>query len=517
MKANGAVSILAVAVSLLATCTAWGRVIYVDDDAPTGGSGASWARAYRFLQDALAEADGSKPPVEVRVAQGIYKPDRSSAHPDGTGNRHASFILLDDVAIKGGFAGIGASDPDARDIALYETVLSGDLAGDDVPVLDPCDLLTEPTRADNSSAVVKAGACSRSTILDGFTITSGNAMGPRDRVGAGAGLYLSGAVDASCCPSVVDCTFSGNRSFSGGAIAVSSAYPEITACKFVQNAVVGEGGAMSILHAFRPLSSTCQFVIEGCTFSNNWAGDTGGAIRGWDLPSGIESCSFMRNHARMGGAIYADSSNEPVNTVNCQFIDNVADLAGGAIYFVYENGVNMTSCTLSGNVAPTGRAIGCIEPLRENSPAPSAVITNTILWDGGDEIGISEHVLVDTTYSDVQGNWPGEGNIDSEPLFASQAYWDPNGTPNDPNDDFFVEGDHHLKSQAGRWDPNSQSWVQDDVTSPCIDAGDPNSPIGDEPFPNGGRINMGAYGGTTEASKSYFGESLPEMIVRYCE
>jgi len=56
--------------------------------------------------------------------------------------------------------------------------------------------------------------------------------------------------------------------------------------------------------------------------------------------------------------------------------------------------------------------------------------------------------------------------------------------------------------QAGRWDPNSQTWIQDDVTSPCIDAGDPTSPVGDEPEPNGQRINMGAYGGTQEASLS---------------
>jgi len=55
--------------------------------------------------------------------------------------------------------------------------------------------------------------------------------------------------------------------------------------------------------------------------------------------------------------------------------------------------------------------------------------------------------------------------------------------------------------------------VQDDVTSPCIDAGDPSSPIGFEPFPNGGRINMGAYGGTAEASKSYFGEPLCETVI----
>ena len=53
----------------------------------------------------------------------------------------------------------------------------------------------------------------------------------------------------------------------------------------------------------------------------------------------------------------------------------------------------------------------------------------------------------------------------------------------------------------------------DEVTSPCIDAGDPMSLIGPEPFPNGGIINMGAYGGTVEASKSYFGEPPCETIV----
>lgn len=89
------------------------------------------------------------------------------------------------------------------------------------------------------------------------------------------------------------------------------------------------------------------------------------------------------------------------------------------------------------------------------------------------------------TYSDVQGGWSGEGNIDTDPLFADAA-----------------NGDYHLKSQAGRWDSNSQSWLIDGIISPCIDAGDPSNPVGDEPAPNGNRINVGAYGGTTEASKS---------------
>jgi hypothetical protein len=120
-------------------------------------------------------------------------------------------------------------------------------------------------------------------------------------------------------------------------------------------------------------------------------------------------------------------------------------------------------------------------------------------------------------YSDVEGgldgipignvNW-GPGNIDKDPCFVRLGRWE----YHEP-DWLFFEGDYHLKSQAGRWDPNSESWVKDDVTSPCIDTGDHMSPIGLEPFPNGGRINMGAYAGTTEASKSYFGQPVCETIV----
>jgi hypothetical protein len=85
----------------------------------------------------------------------------------------------------------------------------------------------------------------------------------------------------------------------------------------------------------------------------------------------------------------------------------------------------------------------------------------------------------------VQGGWPGQGNIDADPLFA------------DSN-----SGDYHLKSQAGRWDPDSASWIKDDVTSLCIDAGDPSSDWASELWPHGKRINMGAFGGTTQASMS---------------
>ena len=106
------------------------------------------------------------------------------------------------------------------------------------------------------------------------------------------------------------------------------------------------------------------------------------------------------------------------------------------------------------------------------------------------EIFNGDNSKITITYSNIQnsngtGPWLGEGNFYADPCFADAD-----------------NGDFHLKSQAGRYYSKSKSWVIDDLTSPCIDAGDTNSPIRDEPLPNGDIINMGAYGGTVEASKS---------------
>jgi len=83
----------------------------------------------------------------------------------------------------------------------------------------------------------------------------------------------------------------------------------------------------------------------------------------------------------------------------------------------------------------------------------------------------------------------GPGNIETDPLFADPA-----------------NGDYHLKSRFGRWFPDANAgaggWISDDVTSPCIDAGDPESSYASETLPNFARINIGAYGNTSEASKS---------------
>jgi len=178
--------------------------------------------------------------------------------------------------------------------------------------------------------------------------------------------------------------------------------------------------------------------------------------------------------------------------------------------------VTIMNNTIAGNRArdytgpgePAGGQGGGIRCLSNMGVASSIIRDNR-----PDQMWPHEDPTVQITYTNIEDGWPGVGNIDADPCFAEVGYWDPNGTPDDANDDFWVDGDYHLKSQAGRWDPNVGRWTIDDATSLCIDAGDPMSPIGYEPFPNGGRINMGAYGGTVEASKSYFGEPLCETIV----
>ncbi len=122
-------------------------------------------------------------------------------------------------------------------------------------------------------------------------------------------------------------------------------------------------------------------------------------------------------------------------------------------------------------------------------------------------------------YSDVQGGWEGEGNIDLDPCFAAFGCWVQTVNPGVStvpgySDAIWIDGDYHVKSEAGRWDPMRKDWVLDEVTSPCVDAGDPNSPVADEPEFNGGRINVGAYGGTAEASKSYQVPPVPAPRVR---
>ena len=423
-----------------------GRIVYVDVAAAGAHDGSRWPDAYNHLQDALAIA---LPGDEIRVAQGTYRPDQDSAHPNGTGDATATFKLKNGVVIKGGYAGLGAEDPNARDARLFETVLSGEIGTPDVN--------------DNSYHVVFAptGTC-EVTVLDALTITGGHA---RESDPNGGGMYID------------------------------KSYPTVINCTFTQNCATGQGGGVYNTGGIIPRFS-------GCTFVSNKAYRGGGMANYFCSPS-LTNCTFVSNKAHNGGGMYSLYSNPKL--INCTISNNSAGWYGGGLHNA-GSGMILANCIISGNSAYCGAGImnNSSEPYLSNCTFhanrasiggglfncyTTAILTNCIMR-GGQPDEICDYLDADTlvAYSNVQAGQPGEGegNVDVDPRFADAT-----------------SGDYHLKSQAGRWDPDIQSWVYDSVTSLCIDKGDPLSPVGDEPEPNGDQINMGAYGGTVEASKSY--------------
>ena len=198
--------------------------------------------------------------------------------------------------------------------------------------------------------------------------------------------------------------------------------------------------------------------------------------------------------------MYLGLSGKAWRISHCLVYDNTAEWAGGM--HVLADDVQVTNCTMVDN-----RALdqwGGVMCDRGETRFLQCVFWGNVCDQCGHpdvewaQIGRDDG-CARFDYCCVQG-WTGEfagdGTIDTDPLFADAE-----------------NKDYHLRSQAGRWDPLQGNWVQDEVTSPCIDAGDPSTPIMHEPFPNGGIANMGAYGGTAEASKSWFGVPVCEIIV----
>jgi hypothetical protein len=420
-----------------------GRTTYVDSYATGNDDGSSWSNAFKNLQDALAIA---LPGDEIRVAQGIYKSDQGTGI--NSGDREASFHLKNGVKLKGGYAGAGASDPNLRDIRSFETILSGDLS----------------RRPDSDSyhvVRVAAGVCEAS-VLDGFTITGGYADS-NDENSCGGGIYIDQAH-----PRLIDCSITLNVAADrGGGIYNHRGSPLLTGCTFSENSSL-LGGGMYNRHATPRLSNT-KFVM-------NVASNGGGIYNfGYGEPV-LSFCEFHENSAVIGGGMF----NAVVTALlaNCIFSRNQADWYGGGTHEA-ASATTLLNCTFSSNSAVWGG--GAVHNFQGSRPR----LTNCILWgDTPDEIFVDSGEP-SVSYSNVQGGWYGETNVNSDPNFAEAE-----------------NGDVRLKSQAGRWDPVFLTWVQDNVSSPCIDAGDIDSPIGAEPEPNSGRINMGAFGGTAEASKS---------------
>jgi len=334
-----------------------GNVIYVDADAPCGSGGLCWPDAYKYLQDALAEASAAQKPVEIRVA---------------------------------GYAGSGGADPNTRDLVAYETILSGDLDANDVELagwdwgsID--DFIRSGSRQENSYTVVMGSGTDGTAVLDGFTITGGHASGPilgecpdvDYRYRAGGGMY-----NDSGSPAVVRCTFRWNVAESfygwthggtgccctgdypgvsflpgtcGGGVCNRDSSPTLDECNFEENIAYGAddfsaGGGMFNINS-NPRLINCVFTHNAATgFDNEYHGggmynDRSGVV--------LTNCSFIGNTTIYGGGGGMENVDNSDSTLTrCRFEGNPT---GGMN--IEQSSPTLTDCTFVGNQR-SGLSIG---------------------------------------------------------------------------------------------------------------------------------------------------------------
>jgi len=276
------------------------------------------------------------------------------------------------------------------------------------------------------------------------------------------------------------------------------------------NGYADQGAGIRIRITFggrgEPQTGPVKCRILNCIITRNTAADDGGGV--WILASSptITNCTITDNKSRSGGGICCYESDAVIT--NCIFSGNSVGYCGGAIYNSRGN-LSLGNATVTENSAKSrGGALYC-----DYSGKPT--VNNSILYSNtapsGPEIALDSYyrdpspLNLAVSYSNVRGGLPaiynlggaaiswGPGNIDAELFFV------------DANN-----GDYHLKSRGWRWDAWRRTWTWDTVTSRCIDAGDPDAPLRDELLfvpvdPTGYwganlRIDMGAYGGTAEAS-----------------
>jgi predicted outer membrane repeat protein len=262
---------------------------------------------------------------------------------------------------------------------------------------------------------------------------------------------------------LTNCIFNSNSAGSGGGIESHNSNLILTNCIFTENSAVYGGGGIR--------NEFCSSILTDCTFKHNYAGWSGG-VGNYYSNSTIRNCIFSGNSAHTDGGGMNNSESHIVQT-NCIYSGNSAIYGGGL--FSKDNMISiLTNCTFAENIAGYGGGIyyGNMPSPPPGPPSPPPpyppplyenIINNCILWGNeatdGSQIFFAPYSFASVSYSDVQGDWTGEGNINADPYFIGLGYWADVNDPNilvEPNDPaaIWVDGDYHLR-----------------VGSPCIDAG----------------------------------------------
>ncbi|AFM03444.1 HYR domain-containing protein [Bernardetia litoralis DSM 6794] len=248
---------------------------YVDASATGANNGTSWTDAYTSLQSAISGATAG---TQIYVAKGTYKPT------NGT-NRNTTFQIPSGVEIYGGFSGketrVNQVLLDARDFIANETILSGDLNGDD-NVTGTFPTLVYGNYADNSVHLIYTRNVSNATRLDGFTIKGGNANDGSASFDYGVragGWYNNGSTGGVSQPTVANCIFTRNIGSEGGAMTNfgccgGNANATIINCSFTQNQAA-KGGA---IYNDACCGGRANSTVTNCSFSQNRAINQGGGI-----------------------------------------------------------------------------------------------------------------------------------------------------------------------------------------------------------------------------------------------
>lgn len=159
--------------------------------------------------------------------------------------------------------------------------------------------------------------------------------------------------------------------------------------------------------------------------------------------------------------------------------------------FCSHSSPTIANVTVTGNIYGVEGCGSATSTLYERDRAGLPLIRNSIIWGNveSDLEGCNDwYCCVDHIADSVEWSGShvlGDGSFSDDPLFV------------DPEN-----GDYHVRSERGRYWPEHDVWVLDDVTSPCVDAGDPVEDVSGEIEPNGNRINIGAHGGTAYAARS---------------
>jgi len=255
--------------------------IYVCASATGGNIGTSWTNAYISLQSAL---DAAVFGDQIWVAKGTYKP--SYDYGSGGGSRYYHFELKNGIAVYGGFAGTESTLNQRADFGqgeINETILSGDLNNNDV--FDVANGGYQGTSGnDNCYHVLYNTNLTNTALIDGFTITGGNANGASEPYNDGAGMLLSASS-----PTIRNLVFTSNSSGNrGGAMHLWESSPEIRNCTFTENKST-HGGGVCIIITSVPVLTNCLFVYN---YSQN-----GGAVECFNSSAQFTNTTFAMNTA----------------------------------------------------------------------------------------------------------------------------------------------------------------------------------------------------------------------------